>query len=284
MIEDDGGDLRQGSSDSESADFTEEYLGSRMSALSTWNRRAISGLLVLHLAAISLPPLMFQSGGSEIVATLLQPITPYCEFLYLDRGYAFFAPDPGPSHLIQAAVTQRDDSRTETMYPDRQQQWPRLLYHRHFMLAEYLTEIYQPPGPPSELVEVDQLAAEEWARLRLRYEHVRQSMVDHLSHENGGKPVAVRRIEHLIPNAYEYQNSDIELSDPLLYQIMFDRPIVVSGSNSGQPVGPPEAIPAPNASRENSEQTLTAPKESTDNSGESSPEDVSEQETVEAGS
>jgi hypothetical protein len=150
------------------------------------------------------------------------------------------------------------------------------------MLAEYLTEVYQPSGPPRELIEADRLAAEEWARLRLRYEHVRQSIVDHLSHENGGKMVAVRRIEHLIPSAYEFQNSEIELNDPLLYQVMLDRPLVVADSNVGQPVGPPESIPAPNASRESSEQKLTAPKEPTDDVEASAGEDVSESKTAEA--
>ena len=215
-------------------------------------RWLISTALLIHLMAVALPPMMFQSGGSAMVATLLAPLRVYCEFLYLDRGYAFFAPDPGPSHLIQAVVTHPDGSLTETMYPDRHQHRPRLLYHRHFMLSEFLTEIYQPPGPPPELVELDRPAAAEWARLRLRYEHVRQSIVDQLRHENSDQPVAIRRIEHLIPSAEEFRSGDFALNDPLLYDVMQDLPVVISPV----PMGPPEAIPAPKAT-----QDLTAPIE-----------------------
>lgn len=231
--------------DDESPDLERPVIG--------WKQRLISLVLVLHLTAVALPPMMFQSGGSAWVATLLTPFRAYTEFLYLDRGYAFFAPNPGPSHLIQAAVTQSDGQRTETMYPDLDQQWPRLLYHRHFMLAEFLTEIYQPPGPPRELVEMDRLAAEDWVRLRARYEHVRQSIVDHLRHEHDEKPVAIRRIEHLIPSAQEYLSEDIQLTNPLLYDVLRDLPLT-----SPPPIAaPPESIPPPVAT-----QDLVAPVES----------------------
>lgn len=228
---------------------------------STWRRWLISIALAVHLMAIAMPPMMFQSGGSAIVATLLTPLRAYTEFLYLDRGYAFFAPDPGPSHLIEAAVTQSDGQRIETKYPDRQQQWPRLLYHRHFMLSEYLTEVYFPPGPPRELFETDRAAAEEWARLRLRYEHVRQSIVNHLRHQNGDKPVAIRRIEHLIPSAQEFHAGDFALNDPLLYDVMLDQPIVTGPP----PMGPPETIPPPTAV-----QDLTAPNKPAETQAEKS--------------
>ncbi|QDT09000.1 hypothetical protein [Planctomycetes bacterium K23_9] len=215
-----------------------------------WKRSLISVLIIVHLLAVALPPMMFQSGGSAIVTTLLRPLRAYTEFLYLDRGYAFFAPDPGPSHLIDAAVTQSDGQRTETRYPDREQQWPRLLYHRHFMLAEFLTEIYQPPGPPRELAQIDRPAAEQWVRLRARYEHVRQSLVDHLRTQNDRKPVAIRRVEHLIPSAAEFHAGDFALNDPLLYEVLLDLPITVAPPQ----VVPTESIPAPAAV-----QDLTAP-------------------------
>ncbi len=148
-------------------------------------------LVIGHLLAVLLPPLSFQTRGplglSPAVATLLAPFEGYGQFLYIDRGYAFFAPDPGPSHLIQAAITDGGGQRIEIMYPDREQQWPRLLYHRHFMLSEFMDEIYQPPGPPQELVELDREEAEFWVRSRARYEHVRQSVVEHLQAEYPGQ-------------------------------------------------------------------------------------------------
>ncbi len=118
------------------------------------------------------------------------------------------------------------------MYPDLQQQWPRLKYHRHFMLAEYLNEIYELPGPPQELIDAEPRAADQWARLRRRYELVRQSMRDHLEHVND-KFVQIRRIEHLIPTHLDYQQDPIPLNDPRRYIVLLDQPL-------DAPAGPPE--------------------------------------------
>ncbi len=210
-------------------------------------RRVLSILILVHLAAVIAPPLAFQARGpigtSPSINTILRPVQGYSQFVYMDRGYAFFAPDPGPSHLIQARITSGDQA-TEQMFPDRQQQWPRLLYHRHFMLSEFLEEIYQPLGPPAELVELEPAEAELWVRLRARYEHVRQSMVDHLQHENHGQLVEIRRIEHLVPDLIEYQREPIALTDQRLYRVLLDQPIDLNGELT-DPVGPAETIPPP---------------------------------------
>ncbi len=213
-------------------------------------RIAISILLLGHLLAVFLPPLSLQTRGplgqSPSVATLFAPLEAYSQFLYIDRGYAFFAPEPGPSHLVQAAVTGGDGQQMELMFPDREEQWPRLLYHRHFMLTEFLDTIYQAPGPPPELVELDRDAAEFWIRNRARYEHVRQSVVEHLEHEYPGQKVAIRRVEHLIPDLFDYQQEPIELTDPRLYQVILDQPIESDpGGDLMAPTGPPETIPPP---------------------------------------
>ncbi len=210
-------------------------------------RFAISILVIGHLLAVLLPPLSFQAQGplglSPSVATLLAPVEGYGQFLYIDRGYAFFAPDPGPSHLFQAAITDSSGQRIEQMYPDRDRQWPRLLYHRHFMLSEFLDEIYQLPGPPQELVELDREEAELWVRSRARYEHVRQSVVEHLKAQNPGHDVAIRRIEHLIPDVIEFQREPIALTDQRLYQVILDQPITVA--SDGDLNAPAETIPRP---------------------------------------
>ncbi|MFK8113694.1 MAG: hypothetical protein AB8B91_15940 [Rubripirellula sp.] len=215
--------------------------------LSKFIRVGLSVLIVAHLLAVVLPPLSFQTQPSPSVSTLLAPVEGYGQFLYVDRGYAFFAPDPGPSHLVQAAVKDDSGNLVEKMFPDRQQQFPRLLYHRYFMLTEFLEEIYQPPTPP-ELAELDAEEAAIWERARSRYEHVRTSFVEHLKHEHPGKEVAIRRVEHLIPNIVEYQNEPIELTDPRLYQVLFDLPIDLSEGSDGDLTAPsraPETIPPP---------------------------------------
>ncbi len=235
-------------------------------------RLGLSVLVFAHLLAVVTPPLAFQTRGplgrSPSVNVILRLVERYSQFLYMDRGYAFFAPDPGPSHLIQAAITSTDGSTTEQVFPNRQDQWPRLLYHRHFMITEYLEEIYQPPGPPPELLEVDRAEAEYWAAARARYEHVRKSIVDHLEHVNPGCQVVIRRIEHLIPDVIEFQREPIELSDERLYQVLLDQPIDLSAPQElAAPSGPPESIPAPSGDAAASENGSAEPA---DESGEGS--------------
>lgn len=212
--------------------------------LSRRTKWAISVLVLGHLMAVVLPPLSFQTRGplgvSPSVASVLGWFEPYSQLLYIDRGYAFFAPDPGPSHLVQAAITDSQGQLKEVMFPDRSEQWPRLLYHRHFMLTEFLEEIYEPPGPPSELIEIDPVQAEYWKSRRTRYEYVRQSYVDHLRAVHPNSEVAIRRIEHRIPEILEFQNRPIELTDESLYRVMLDQPIEWQG-----PRLPAESIPAP---------------------------------------
>lgn len=233
-------------------------------------RLLISVGLIGHLMAVTLPPLSFQSRGplgiSPVVATAITPIEGYSQALYMDRGYAFFAPDPGPSHLIQAAITAKDGSRVERLFPNLNDQWPRLLYHRHFMLSEFLTEIYHPPGPPPELVQFDRDEAERWVRSRARYEHVRQSLTDHLRIRNPGHEVAIRRVEHLIPDLVAFNQSPIALDAPELYRVLLDTPIQL-------PIAPPDSpvqdLVAPRPASQTLPETVPAP------AGATGPEDES---------
>lgn len=203
-------------------------------------------LIAFHFCAVALPPLSFQTQGidgpSPLVGLLIKPFEGYGQFLHMDRGYAFFAPDPGPSHLIQAATINADGSISEQMYPDLQRQWPRLLYHRHFMLAEFLNDTYMPPGPPNEMFESDPIAAALWQQQRGRYEWIRQSMTDHLQAANNGAQVAIRRLEHGLPNLADFQAQPIELNDPRLYNLLLDQPIY---SDQIAPAPETEVIPAP---------------------------------------
>jgi hypothetical protein len=98
-------------------------------------RVVVSLLLVLHLAAIASAPWAMQPSSvlAQRVFSLFQP---YVDIAFLNHGYHFFAPEPGPSHLIRYEL-QLDDGRLVTgQFPDPQLHSPRLLYHRHFMLSE----------------------------------------------------------------------------------------------------------------------------------------------------
>ena len=227
-------------------------------------RLAASVLILGHLMAVFLPPLSFQARGeigpSPSVQTLLSPVRHYAEAIHTDRGYAFFAPDPGPSHLIQAAITDVVTGQTTTrMIPDLQDQWPRLLYHRHFMLAEFFHNLYR-PAPPSSAetpaeIDSDSLFQTQRDRyVRLWNSIHRRLAIQYASPDGILAKVATRRIEHAVPNYVEYMRRPIPLSDPVLYRVLLDAPVAMDERGGGVLLAPanstqtrPEEIEPPAA-------------------------------------
>ncbi|EKK01696.1 hypothetical protein RBSH_03022 [Rhodopirellula baltica SH28] len=214
--------------------------------LSRRNRFLVSILLIGMLLTIVLPPLAFQARGarglSPSVGTLLSVISPIAQMFYMDRGYAFFAPDPGPSHLIQASS---DAGETVQVFPDLDEQWPRLKYHRHFMLAEFLNDSYQPALPleVSQLIGPE-LSPEELQTLRLgrkRYERILDSMVRHLE-STGKSDVAIVRLEHQLPDFVLFAQENLSLTEERSYVELPDVPITLEGL-----LGTAEALPQPDA-------------------------------------
>jgi len=119
-----------------------------------WWKYVVSLLLLVHVSAVFAPPFFRATqtplGARSPVATEMHSLLePYINLMFLDHGYAFFAPGPGPSRLIRFRVEYDDGTpAVEHVFPDLQRHWPRLLYHRHFMLAEQLHGDYVTPIPP----------------------------------------------------------------------------------------------------------------------------------------
>ncbi|WP_404306734.1 hypothetical protein [Neorhodopirellula lusitana] len=221
--------------------------------------RLIASLLIAaHLAAVIAPPLAFQCRGvrglSPSVASIMNTLAVYSQMLYLDRGYAFFAPDPGPSHLFEVTVdvgsnagsdATANPNRKAQRVPNLDDQWPRLLYHRHFMLAEFLHDAYQPALPPeaATLVGPDLSASElqAWRLGRQRYETILTSMLEHVQAENGGQPVRIERIEHVIPDFVGFSTAGTPLNHPPSYILLEDIPITLDTLLDTRP----QALPQP---------------------------------------
>ncbi|MEW4530314.1 hypothetical protein [Maioricimonas sp. JC845] len=145
----------------------------------SWWRRLgfalVNVWLVVHLAAIVIAPASV-SPSSPLIRSAWDQVHPYLQTLYLNHGYNFFAPQPGESTLVGWEVT-RDDGSTESgRFPDRSM-FPRLLYHRHFMLTESLGFV----PPPLKL---------KW----------HESYAQHLCHTHDGQQVRLERITHLLPS------------------------------------------------------------------------------------
>lgn len=189
-------------------------------------RIAASVLIIGHVWAIVGRPIEFATQGpfgtSPSAMLFRNPVRAYSQFVYLDHGYAFFAPDPGPSHLIAATVKAKDGQTTELRYPDLGDQWPRLMYHRHFMLAEFLNNIYHPPGEPSQNIADNPIAVREWRMARRRYESVRDSITDCLRKQHPECDIAIGRLEHRQPGLPEFFQENVPLDDTRLATMLLD--------------------------------------------------------------
>jgi hypothetical protein len=101
-------------------------------------RVAISIVIVWHVTAIFLAALSID-GSSPLVMSIAQgrPMQWYLDLLYLNQGHSFFAPNVGPSGVIHYELFDQSGSVIEDgEMPSRKDHWPRLRFHRHFMLAD----------------------------------------------------------------------------------------------------------------------------------------------------
>lgn len=182
-------------------------------------RFVVSCLVLLHLAAVFVPPFAFATRGPETASPLASHLRdwlrPYFEPMFLDHGYAFFAPEPGPSHLLRCRLEfGQQQPAVELIFPDRTKQWPRLLYHRHFMLAEQLHALYVPPSPPPTQ---EPGLLSQWREARAQYERRRDSFADHLRHLYGAQHVEIVRVEHRTLSP-EQRAAGMKLTDRSLYE------------------------------------------------------------------
>lgn len=119
---------------------------------SPWFRALVSAAVAWHLVGVMVAPLSvpprFEGRDSVLGAQLKEIYTPYITALYLNHAYKFFAPNPGDSHLVRYDLYFADGTKRvgaeEQGFPDRLRHWPRLLYHRHFMLTEFIND-FAPP-------------------------------------------------------------------------------------------------------------------------------------------
>ena len=105
-------------------------------AWSAWWKGLVSLWLCYHFAGLVISPASIPPS-SDVVRGSWTYFGPYLQFLYMNQGHHFFAPDPGASTLVRYTVERPDGTSVEGQLPDHQM-FPRLLYHRHFMLTESL--------------------------------------------------------------------------------------------------------------------------------------------------
>jgi len=159
----------------------------------------LSVLLLIHVTAVFVGPWAMPPQGSMLAATFARALQPYLQATSLDNGYRFFAPEPGPSHLLRYQVELPDGSILEDTFPDRNKQQPRLLYHRYFMMSEFLNSMYENEGAKD--------LREAYAR----------SYARHLARTYGAKQVTLYLRHHSLPSPKDIQDG-MALDDPSLYK------------------------------------------------------------------
>ena len=116
----------------------------------TWSfgiRRTVSIFIMGWLILVVLGPLSNPISSQHFSQPLAESVAPLHQAFFLDHGYRFFAPDPTASHLLTFKGTRKDGSEFSGQIPDRNSHWPRLLYHRWFMVSETLfAENYLKPS------------------------------------------------------------------------------------------------------------------------------------------
>jgi hypothetical protein len=208
--------------------------------LAPWAKALISLCLALHLTAVFVAPFAFacNAGGSSspLADAVYRKLRPYIAAVFLDHGYFFFAPNPGPTHLVDYKVEFADGKPPiEGRFPNLATERPRLLYHRYFMLSEALHASFVPadgppePSPPPLTASSEertrfqleraqhQAALADWQRRRKQYEALRESIERHLLEQYGAKRVTLTRIEHRPPLPDEFDSLGRRLNDAASY-------------------------------------------------------------------
>jgi hypothetical protein len=185
-----------------------ESRAKRPGALGPALRIAISLVIVWHFAGVFLAALSIPVS-SPLVMDLAQhwPMQWYLDALYMNQGHSFFAPDVGPGHFIEYQVYDQSGREIEKgELPSRKGHWPRLRYHRHFMLADQA-------GMPSD----DKKINDEWQRKYL------EAYARHLLRvDENAYTVRVRRVAHWpLPWRFVYEDG-MKLTDPKTYETLME--------------------------------------------------------------
>lgn len=182
---------------------------------------AVSALVIFHTLAVFWAPFRFATmspdGGSPFANYPDLVFEAYYQPLYLDHGYSFFAPNPGPTHVVDFTVfNESGDVIQEGRFPDKSEHLPRLRYHRYFMLGESLNQLWTPAIDfPADAPAEDR---KQHDRRRSMYVSLKTAIENGLAKEYGGSHAIVERVAHRSPTFQEFMGDKWTLTDPRLFE------------------------------------------------------------------
>ncbi|MEM9185758.1 MAG: hypothetical protein AAGB00_04600 [Planctomycetota bacterium] len=224
------------------------------SGWSFWVRACLSVLIAWHLFVVFISP-MSVSATSPLVGTVAQSkyVRWYSDPLYVNHGYHFFGPDPPlGGQLIRYRVFAADGREVaQGEFPNVKQQWPRLWYHRHMMLADQMAGIGVFGDPQQDR----ELMLRAYARHLIRQHDGAEARVENVFHRslhpadvrgdvNPDQPAAPADPND--PQFYESLMTVVEgASSGAGEPVAFDRPLVPAAEDSPPPgiAVPVEEIP-----------------------------------------
>jgi len=145
-------------------------------------RIVVSCALVFHLSAVFVAP--FAAGPASDLGLVLRAwFRPYIEVNDLDHGYKFFD-EPGPSFRIRYRIEVAESGQPiDGVFPDRDLHWPRLLYHRHLMLADHNQRVYRRDADAPPASQRDARVEAIWTAEKRLSDIYTRSYCQHLLHK-----------------------------------------------------------------------------------------------------
>lgn len=183
-------------------------------------RAVVSVLIALHLAAVFSAPCAGPPPSSPLERNIAGLFEPYLQAAFLNHGYRFFAPNPGPSHLIRYELIDADGQATSGRFPNLSEHQPRLLYHRHFMLSETIFSLTRPiTDPPANFTSVEEHEAYERDAKAAREisEPLLTAVARDLKQRHGAQRVKLFMVQHDIPRP-DQTAAGMKLDDPSLFR------------------------------------------------------------------
>jgi hypothetical protein len=181
------------SADTAAADLTIDH------GWSAARRRIVTVGLLIYLMVLIAGPLSNPLGSEFLTRPIAKSVSPVHQVLFMGHGYRFFGPDPGNSHIVEYTIAQADGSTLSGHFPDRDSTWPRLLYHRWFMLSETIYNEHLLTPIEEDFERQQNAILEESRRLKLAGNHDQAaSLIEERTRQRDEYAATRKRIDLLV--------------------------------------------------------------------------------------
>ena len=191
-----------------------------------WSLRTkivVSALVALHLFAVFAAPCASPPPASDTFQRISGRmdgqdglLTPYLRAAFLKHGYRFFAPNPGPSHLVRYEIDLATGGSLEGSFPDPEEYFPRLLNHRMFMLSETAFNLVDPVLAIPEAGSLTPAEKQAFDTQLAAAESLANAISRHFLQMHDGKRIRLYLQTHELPFPEEVAAGK-KLDDPNLY-------------------------------------------------------------------